>query len=67
MKVKCYCTAAYRNTDVYDVDRITAMPEPDELDDETREYADGIMLCLDLSDGRTIFCPHSFLISIDPA
>ena len=64
MKVKVYNTAKYQNTTTYYVDKITAMPEPDKLDDKTIENADGIMLCLHTTDDRWIFVPHSFLIEI---
>lgn len=64
MKVKCYRSAKYQNTSIYDVAKITAMPDNDEIQDDDRKYADGIMLCLWLADGGTIFIPHSFLIEI---
>ena len=64
MKVKVYNSGKYQKTTTYDVDKITAMPEPEEIDDEDIEYADGVMLGLWLKDGRTIFVPHEFLIEI---
>lgn len=64
MKVKAYRTAKFKNFDVLDVDKISAMPEPDELTDDDRKYADGVMLTLQCSDGRVIFLPHCFVIEI---
>ena len=64
MKVKCYNTGKYQNTTTYDVESIDAMPEPEEITDEDKEYADGIMLHMTTTDGRNIFLPHQFLISI---
>ena len=64
LTVKCYNTSKYQNTTTYKVKDITAMPGPEEITDDDIEYADGIMLTLNLADDRTIFIPHSFLISI---
>lgn len=64
MKVYAYNTGKYQKTTIYNVDRIEAMPEPNEITEEDIEYSDGIMLTLYCSDGRTIFLPHEFLISI---
>lgn len=66
MKVKAYRTCKYQNASTYDVEKITAMPEPEEITDDDREYADGIMLALWLKDGGTVFIPHSFLIEVTP-
>lgn len=66
MKVKAYRTAKLQKTSTYDVEKITAMPEPEEITDEDREYADGIMLCLWMKDGSSVFLPHSFLIEVLP-
>ena len=64
MKVKVYNTTKYKNTTTYDVKKITAMPEPDEITKEDIDEANGVMLGLWLTDGRTIFIPHSFLIEV---
>ena len=64
MKVKCYCTGKYQKTVTYEVEKITAMPEPDEITEEDIEYSDGIMLGLWLPDGSTVHIPHEFLIEI---
>lgn len=64
MKVKVYNTTKYHNTTTYDVERITAMPEPEEIEQEDIDYADGIMLGLWLTDGSTVFVPHNFLIEV---
>jgi len=64
MKVKVYNSGKYQKTTTYDVDKITAMPEPEEIDEEDIEFSDGVMLGLWLKDGRTIFVPHEFLIEI---
>lgn len=66
MKVKCYRTAKHQKTSVYDVEKITAMPDAHEIQDDDRECADGIMLCLWCSDESTVFIPHSFLIEVTP-
>lgn len=65
MKVKAYNTGKYQNTTTYEVRKIDAMPEPDEITDDEKALADGIMLHLTTTDGRDIFLPHSFLISIE--
>ena len=64
MRVTAYRTSKYCATSTYDVEQITAMPGPDEITEDDRKYADGIMLALSLRDGRTIFLPHSFLIEV---
>lgn len=65
MKVTAYRTSKYGKTDTHEVDKILAMPGPDSITEEDIKYADGIMLCLCLKNGETIFLPHSFLISIE--
>lgn len=62
--VKCYRSAKMQKTDEHEVEWISAMPGPEEITDEDRESADGIMLCLNCTNGMTIFLPHSFLIEI---
>ena len=64
MKVKAYNSGAFKKTTIYDVVKITNMPEPEEITDEDIEECDGVMLGLWLKDGRTIFLPHEFLIEI---
>lgn len=64
MKVKAYRTAKFKNYDVLDVDKISAMPEPDKLTEDDRDCADGVMLTLYCSDGRVIWLPHCFIIEI---
>ena len=64
MKVKVYNSTKYHNTTTYEVEKITAMPEPDEITQEDIDYSDGIMLGLWLTDGRTIHIPHCFLIEV---
>ena len=66
MKVKVYNSAKYQKTTTYNVEKITCMPEPDEIEPDDIEYADGAMLGLWLSNGGTVFVPHSFLIEILP-
>lgn len=66
MKVKVYNSAKYQKTTTYEVEKITAMPEPGELTEEDIDCANTIMLALWLKDGRTVFIPHSFLIEITP-
>lgn len=66
MKVKCYRSAKMQATTVVEVEKITAMPEPEELTEDDRRGAEGIMLTLWTPEGATIFLPHSFLIEILP-
>jgi hypothetical protein len=66
MKVKCYRSAKMQATTIIEVERITAVPEPEEITDEDRRDAEGIMLTLWTPEGHTIFLPHSFVISIEP-
>ena len=79
LKVTCYRSSKMESTNVYMVKRIEAMPGPDEIMPEDREFADGIMLHLFLNSSTTftntdgtktvlfddMFIPHSFLISIE--
>ena len=64
MTVTAYRSTKYEKTTSYVVEKITAMPEPDVIEDEDRESADGIMLTLWLRGGGTVCIPHSFLIEI---
>ena len=66
MKVRCYNSGRFHGTTTYDVCKITAMPEPNELTDEDVACADTIMLALCTKDNRAIFIPHSFLIEVVP-
>lgn len=65
LKVTCYRTTAYKNTDTLKVDSIYLMPAPDEITDEDRENAEKFMLVLNLHDGSVQFMPPSFLISVE--
>lgn len=65
MKVKMYRTAKFDKTCTYEVEKITAMPEPDEITQEDKNQADGIMLTLWFKDEmQAMFVPHSFIIEI---
>ena len=64
MKVKMYRTAKYGNVSEVEVEKITAMPGPEEITEDDIEYADGIMMTLWMPDGTTMFVPHSFIIEI---
>jgi hypothetical protein len=66
MKVICYRSAKMQATTTIEVEKITVMPEPEEITDEDRRDAEGIMLTLWTPEGHTIFLPHSFVISIEP-
>ena len=66
MKVKCYNSGKFQKTTIYDVEKITAMPEPEEITEEDIENCDGIMLTLYKTNGDTLFIPHEFLIEITP-
>ena len=66
MKVICYRIAKMQATTTIEVEKITVMPEPEEITDEDRRDADGIMLTLWTPEGHPIFLPHSFVISIEP-
>ena len=66
MKVKCYNSGKFQKTTTYEVVKITAMPEPEEITEEDIENCDGIMLGLWLTNGDNLFIPHEFLIEIIP-
>ena len=66
MKVKCYRSGQMKATTTIEVEKITAMPGPEEITEEDRQDANGIMLTLWTPEGHPIFIPHSFLIEILP-
>lgn len=65
MKVKCYRTMAYRNTDVLDVREIRIMPEPEEITQEQKANAENFLVALNLKDGTARVMPFHFIISIE--
>lgn len=68
MKVKVYNSSKYQKTTVYDVERIEAMPDTEEFNEDRElwmEYPEGILLHLFMKDERDLFVPHSLLISIE--
>ena len=68
MKVKVYNSSKYQKTTVYDVERIEAMPDTEEFNEDRElwtENPEGIFLHLFLKDERDFFVPHSLLISIE--
>lgn len=64
MKVKCYRTMAYRNTDVLDVREIRIMPEPDKITQEEKANAENFLVALNLKDGTARVMPFHFIISV---
>ncbi len=68
MKITCYRTAAYKNTDTYEVPVIDGNLGPDELTDEDREELQNgaeTMCCFCDQEGMMHCVPWSFIIKIE--
>ena len=68
MKITCYRTAAYKNTDTYEVPVIRGTAPPEDRDDEERELLKngGEPMCsFTDAEGMCHFVPWSFVISIE--
>ena len=61
MKVKCYRTAKYQNTDVLDVRSIIF----EDMGKTPKEDMADNYVALNLKDGSAKFMPHHFIISIE--
>jgi len=64
MKIKCYRTAKFQNTDTYETDRILCQADTDERD--TINADDTPMVCFVTKDGAMMCVPVQFVISIEP-
>ena len=68
MKIKCYRTSEYKNTNTFITDSIWGTLEPDEMTDEDRQaFRSGAeaMCCFTTEDGKMHCVPWQFVISIE--